>query len=134
MTKGDVLEQKLQFTDKAVLHYEKVLMYDKANWAAIARLGHIALRRGDGEKAVELAARSVRAAGDESEKTRSMLLTRLSEAGETVDAEALLDSVKADNPSADEASLDLFGTALGGIGTVGRDQAADAFRATLQAL
>ena len=133
MTKGDVLEQKLQFTDKAVLHYEKVLMYDKTNWAAIARLGHIALQRGDMDKAVDLAARASKAARDESERTRSMLLTRLSETGDSVEVGGLLDGIKGANPSADEEALALFGGALDG-GTVGRDQAAQAFRGTLKGL
>jgi len=134
MTKGDVLEQKLQFTDKAVLHYEKVLMYDKTNWAAIARLGHIALRRGDQDKATEFAARASKAARDEAERTRSELLTRLSEAGDTVDAQAMIDELQGSDSPTDPSALDQFSSALGGAGEVGREQAVEAFRATLPSL
>ena len=129
MTKGDVLEQKLQFTDKAVLHYEKVLMYDRTNWAATARLGEIALRRGDTEKATDFATRALEAASDHGQKARSVLLSRLAGAPDSVDVGSLVDSARSEvgGPEGYEI-LDAFREALSGASQVGRDEAVDALR------
>ncbi len=134
MTKGDVLEQKLQFTDKAVLHYEKVLMYDKTNWDATARLGQIALRRGELDRAGDLASKASKAAGNEHEKTQSVLLSKLCAGPDIFDVGTLLADVRADVGEGDDGVLTVFQGALEGDTEVARDRAAEAFRDTFRAL
>lgn len=94
MIKGDVLEQKLQFTDKAVLHYEKVLMYDKSNVDAMTRLGQIALRKADAPRARDLAERAVLAARGPEDRALGLLLGQLSEATGEVSAATIVSNVQ----------------------------------------
>ncbi len=129
MTKGDVLEQKLEFTDKAVLHYEKVLMYDKTNWDATARLGQIALRRGDTEKASDLATKAGKAARSDDEKALAALLGKLAAAPEQVEVGALVKEARGAFTGEADGVFEAFTTAVGSD-TVDRTEAAAAFRTT----
>ena len=124
LTKGDVLERKLQFTDKAVLHYEKVLMYDKNNVAAMTRLGQIALKRGEAERATELAARAIEAARDDDDKRLGVLLERLVRSGESVDVDGLVGDVV--GAAGDGSVLAAFREAASG-GKLSREEAAEAY-------
>ena len=126
MTKGDVLEQKLQFTDKAVLHYEKVLMYDKQNVAAMSRLSEIALRAGDLDRARDLASRAASAARDVEESEQARILEVLAGGGDPMPVDELLDGAAA----AASERVSAFRGRLEGKSTVGRTEAANAFRAT----
>jgi len=130
MTKGDVLEQKLEFTDKAVLHYEKVLMYDKTNWDATARLGQIALRRGDTEKAGDLAARAGKSARTDDEKALAALLSQLASSPEQVEVASVVKEAKAAFKGEANGVFAAFETALCGADIVERSDAATAFRTT----
>jgi tetratricopeptide (TPR) repeat protein len=132
MTKGDVLEQKLQFTDKAVLHYEKVLMYDRANVAAMARLGQIALKRGEGPRAKEMAERAAQSARNVEERALALLLGRLVDAGESVDVAAALYAVRQAG-DVDGDVLIAFERATGGS-VIDRDAAANAYRDAMRPL
>ena len=129
MTKGDVLEQKLEFTDKAVLHYEKVLMYDKTNWDATARLGQIALRRGDTDKASDLATKAGKSARTDDEKALAALLGKLAGAAEQVEVSAIVKDARSAFKGEADGVFEAFSTAAG-EGTVERAAAAVAFRTT----
>jgi len=77
LQKGDILEEKLGYSDKAALHYEKVLMYDKTNHLAMLRLSEIALSREDLDKArkwAEVGERTASEADDTKGIVRSKLL------------------------------------------------------------
>ena len=124
LTKGDVLERKLNFTDKAVLHYEKVLMYDKNNVAAMTRLGHIALKRDDSQKALEYGAKAVSAARGDDDRQLGTLLERLADASEPIAVDALLKDVR--KAAGDGSILKAFSEAVG-EGSTTRAKAADAF-------
>lgn len=124
LTKGDVLERKLSFTDKAVLHYEKVLMYDKNNVSAMTRLGHIALKRGDVQRAAEYGGKAVSAARGDDDRQLGTLLERLAAASEPIAVDALLDDVR--QSAGDGDVLTTFAAAIG-EGDATRVQAADAF-------
>ena len=87
MTKGDVLDRELNYTDKAVLHFEKVLMYDKTNFGAAARLGQIAVSRGDIDRASTFADKARGAARSDSERVQGELLSRLCSASEQLEIE-----------------------------------------------
>jgi tetratricopeptide (TPR) repeat protein len=126
MTKGDVLDRELNFTDKAVLHFEKVLMYDKTNFGAVARLAQIAVARGDLERAGSFADKARGAARSDSERIQGELLSRLCAAAESVDVAELLSGIDGDDPV-----VASFQNALGATGEVPRQDAARAFRATL---
>lgn len=126
MTKGDVLECELNFTDKAVLHFEKVLMVDKTNFGALARLAQIAVAQGDLERALRFADQARGAARSESERTQGELLSRLCSAAEEVDVGEFLSDLDSDG-----AVLASFLTALGDSEKASRSDAAKAFRATL---
>jgi len=65
LMKGDILEEKLGYSDKAALHYEKVLMYDKTNSKAMRRLSEICLVKEDMVKARKWAEVSVRTASEQ---------------------------------------------------------------------
>ncbi len=81
LKKGDILEEKLGYSDKAALHYEKVLMYDKTNARAMRRLGEIAIVKGDLEKAQKWADVAVRTAAQQEDTagaTEGMLLQAIS--------------------------------------------------------
>ena len=123
MTKGDVLEQKLHFTDKAVLHYEKVLMYDKQNFAALSRLGEIAVRTGDSARAGELAGRAAKVASGEEEVELARILDVLATGGDAIAAKGLAGSGKAPGDR-----VKAFRAAVKGKGDLSRVDAADAFR------
>jgi len=125
MTKGDVLESKLNFTDKAVLHFEKVLMYDKENVPAMARLGQIALRRGDTERGRKFAEQANSVARENDERAQGLLLERLAEAGEDVEVEGLIRYVREASGAGD--LLDEFAGILEGKAHVPRDAALDAY-------
>ncbi len=125
MTKGDVLESKLNFTDKAVLHFEKVLMYDKENVPAMARLGQIALRRGDTDRARKFAEQANSVASENDERAQGLLLERLTEAGDSVEVEGLIRYVR--EASGAGELLDEFEEILEGKVQVGRDDALDAY-------
>lgn len=129
MTKGDVLEQKLHFTDKAVLHYEKVLMYDKQNVAAMTRLSEIALRAGDIARAKEFADRASSAARDGVETEQARILGLLAD-GDPVSADALVNGGSAD----DSDRVAAFRSALEGQDSVSRADAVNAFRASFCSL
>jgi hypothetical protein len=126
MTKGDVLDRELNFTDKAVLHFEKVLMYDKTNFGAVARLAQIAVAQGDLERALSFADKARGAARSDSERTQGELLSRLCSAAEQVDVAELLSGLDSDG-----AVVVSFQSALGTSGEVARSDVAKAFRATL---
>jgi tetratricopeptide (TPR) repeat protein len=111
-TKGDVLEQKLEFTDKAVLHYEKVLMYDKQNLSAMNRLAEISLRRGDAERAREFIGRSVQVAVSAEERIQAALLSQMLASGQTVDVTAMVELVRTDIGTSDD--LEAFASAVTG--------------------
>jgi tetratricopeptide (TPR) repeat protein len=128
MTKGDVLEQKLKFTDKAILHYEKVLMYDKQNVQAMTRLGQIALAADDPQRAGDLADRAVRSAQLADEKVQAALLKALASGGESVDVAGVVASVR--DSSGDGEALAAFSAALEGKTEVPRAEAANAYRET----
>jgi lipopolysaccharide biosynthesis regulator YciM len=128
MTKGDVLEQKLKFTDKAVLHYEKVLMYDKQNVQAMTRLGQIALAADHTSRAVELADRAITAAQLADEKVQATLLKALAEGGESVNIEAVLTSVR--SGAGEGEALAAFSLALEGKVEISRADAVAAYRET----
>ena len=125
MTKGDVLESKLNFTDKAVLHFEKVLMYDKDNVPAMVRLGQIALRRGDAERGRKFAEQANSAAQGNDERAQGLLLERLADAGEDIEVEALIRYVR--EASGAGEMLDEFASILDGQAQVGRDDALAAY-------
>ena len=124
LTKGDVLERKLSFTDKAVLHYEKVLMYDKNNVSAMTRLGHIALKRGDGERALEFGGKAVGAARADEDRQLGTLLEALAAATEPIAVDALLAGVR--EKTGDSSVLTAFADAIGSTEAT-RAQAANAF-------
>jgi tetratricopeptide (TPR) repeat protein len=126
MTKGDVLDRELNYTDKAVLHFEKVLMYDKTNFGAAARLAQIAVARGDLERAGSFADKARGAARSDSERVQGELLSRLCAAADQVDVADLLSGL--DNGGGVVAS---FESALDTSGEVPRQDAARAFRAIL---
>ncbi len=130
MTKGDVLEQKLQFTDKAVLHYEKVLMYDKQNVAAMIRLGEISLRTGDLKRGGDLAGRAAAAAQNVDEAEQARVLKVLGGAADPVPVSALV----AGPAAGDSPSVATFRAAIGGEETVARGAALSAFRAAFCSL
>jgi tetratricopeptide (TPR) repeat protein len=132
MTKGDVLEQKLQFTDKAVLHYEKVLMYDKSNVAAMTRLGEIALRRGESGRAVDLGAQAARAAQVTDEKIQGLLLERIAQGGDQIDVQGVLEAVR--HAAGDGDALAAFRVAAGGREQLDRMEAASAYREAFRTL
>jgi len=125
MTKGDVLEAKLNFTDKAVLHFEKVLMYDKENVPAMARLGQIALRRGDTERGRKFAEQANSVARENDERAQGLLLERLADAGDSVEVEGLIRYVR--EASGAGALLDEFAGILEGQAQVARTEALDAY-------
>jgi len=131
MTKGDVLESKLQFTDKAVLHYEKVLMYDKTNWSATARLCQIALQRGDVDKASEFADRASGSAGTVEEKACAALLSKLSSAADELEVGPFVEQIRKDLGGEDGGVLDSFRALLGSDERVARSAAAEAARGAL---
>ena len=126
LTKGDVLERKLSITDKAVLHYEKVLMYDKNNVAAMTRLGQIALKKGDAKGAGEFAERAVEAASDEADTRLSKLLAGLVGAGDSIDVDKVVGAVSKEAGAG--TLLEAFSLAAG-TGTISVDKAAEAFAA-----
>jgi tetratricopeptide (TPR) repeat protein len=125
MTKGDVLESKLNFTDKAKLHFEKVLMYDEENVSALARLGQIALLQGDTEGGKELAAKATDAAQENDERAQGLLLDQLADAGDDVEVEGLLRYVR--EASGAGALLDEFAGLLDGKANVSRVEAIEAY-------
>ena len=125
MTKGDVLESKLNFVDKAVLHFEKVLMYDKENVPAMARLGQIALRQGDTERGREFATRATESASENDERAQGLLLDRLAEADTDIEVEALIRYVR--EASGAGPVLDEFAAQLDGKKNVPRSEAIDAY-------
>mgnify|MGYP003883254659 FL=1 len=126
LTKGDVLERKLSIVDKAVLHYEKVLMYDKNNVSAMTRLGQIALKRGDTKAAGDYADRAVSAARDDDEKRLGLLLSGLIKAGGDVNVKKVVKGVS--DEVGDGALLEKFSLAAGD-GSISRDKAAEAYAA-----
>jgi tetratricopeptide (TPR) repeat protein len=126
MTKGDVLDRELNYTDKAVLHFEKVLMYDKTNFGAAARLGQIAVARGDIERAGSFADKARGAARSDSERVQGELLSRLCAAAEKVNVGDLVSGLEGDG-----GVLASFQSALKSSGEVARQDAARAFRETL---
>ena len=128
MTKGDVLEQKLKFTDKAVLHYEKVLMYDKQNVQAMTRLGQIALAADDTDRAGALATRALTAAQLADEKVQAALLKELAGGGDSVNVKEVVGAVRAG--AGDGEALAAFSAALGGKKDAPRSEAASAYRET----
>ena len=125
MTKGDVLESKLNFTDKAVLHFEKVLMYDKENVPAMVRLGQIALRKGDAERGRKYADQANSAADGNDERAQGLLLERLADAGENIEVEGLIRYVR--EASGAGEMLDEFAGILEGQSEVARADALDAY-------
>lgn len=131
MTKGDVLEQKLQFTDKAVLHYEKVLMYDKSNVDAMTRLGQIALRKGELDRARELGERSLLAARGPEDRALAILLSRLCDAAEPIDVGEVLGQVQRAG-DVDGDVLTAWKSAAGDRADLSRADAAAAFRDALR--
>ena len=124
LTKGDVLERKLSISDKAVLHYEKVLMYDKNNVAAMTRLGQIALRKGDETRAGDFADRAVEAARDEEGTRLGMLLRQLVDAGESVNVKSVL--AKVTKKAGNGPILEAFKHAAG-ADSLSLDKAVEAF-------
>jgi len=124
LTKGDVLERKLSFTDKAVLHYEKVLMYDKNNVSAMTRLGHIAFKRGDAQRALEFGGKAIGAARADEDRQLGVLLEGLASAAEPINLDALLDDVR--KKAGDGEVLKAFAAAAG-TEPATRAQAANAF-------
>ena len=128
MTKGDVLEQKLKFTDKAVLHYEKVLMYDKQNVQAMTRLGQIALAADDTDRAGALAERALGAAQMADEKVQAALLKALAHGGDSMNVDDIVGSVR--ESAGDGEALAAFSAALGGKKDAPRSEAASAYRET----
>jgi tetratricopeptide (TPR) repeat protein len=126
MTKGDVLDRELNYTDKAVLHFEKVLMYDKTNFGAAARLGQIAIARGDLELATSFADKARGSARSGTERLQGELLSRLCASTEPVEVSQLLSGLEEE-----DGVVARFEQALDASGEVARGAAADAFRATL---
>ena len=124
MTKGDVLENKLQYTDKAVLHYEKVLMYDNTNVGAMARLGQIALRNGDIERARDFATKARDAASSDEDRIHGLLLEKLVSLDESFRVGDLLDSVRQEG--GEGSVLDAFASALSGKQQAARAEAIEA--------
>jgi tetratricopeptide (TPR) repeat protein len=125
MTKGDVLEQKLHFTDKAVLHYEKVLMYDKQNVSAMTRLSEIALRAGDLGRGAEFAGRASSAARTPEDTEQARILEVLAGA-DPVDVKELTKGGDVDGSE----RVASFRASFDGEKTVGRTAAINAFRAS----
>ena len=125
MTKGDVLESKLNFTDKAVLHFEKVLMYDKENVPAMARLGQIALSRGDKDLGLKFAEKANKAAQENDERAQGLLLQRLAEAEDSIDVEGLIRFVR--EASGAGALLEEFEVQLEGQSKVPTEDALEAY-------
>ena len=77
LMKGDILEEKLGYSDKAALHFEKVLMYDKTNSKAMRRLSEICLVKEDLVKARKWAEVAVRTATEQEDlegRVQGMLL------------------------------------------------------------
>ncbi|MCO4773848.1 MAG: hypothetical protein KDA24_27700, partial [Deltaproteobacteria bacterium] len=124
LTKGDVLERKLAIVDKAVLHYEKVLMYDKNNVSAMTRLGQIALKRGDASGARDFSARALEAARDDDDRRMGLLLQGLVDGGDPVDVTALVKKVGKE--VGEGTVLEAFSLAAG-KGKVALEKAAEAF-------
>jgi tetratricopeptide (TPR) repeat protein len=125
MTKGDVLEGKLNFTDKAVLHFEKVLMYDQENVPAMARLGQIALSRGDVDRGKKYAVQACEAASENDERAQGLLLDRLAHADDNIEVEGLIRYVT--EASGAGELLDEFAGLLDGRSSVPRAEAIDAY-------
>ena len=99
LQKGDILEEKLGYSDKAALHYEKVLMYDKTNHLAMLRLSEIALSREDLDKArkwAEVGERTANEASDGAGIVRSKLLQAIASAASGEDGAALTEAALAD--------------------------------------
>jgi len=84
LMKGDILEEKLGYSDKAALHYEKVLMYDKTNSKAMRRLSEICVVKEDLEKARKWADVALRTASEQDD-LEGQVQARLLQAITTVD-------------------------------------------------
>ncbi len=81
LSKGDILEEKLGYSDKAALHYEKVLMYDKTNSRAMRRLAEICVVKEDQDKAGKWAEVALRASEEQEDnpgKIEALLLQAIS--------------------------------------------------------
>ncbi|MCK6528933.1 tetratricopeptide repeat protein [Myxococcota bacterium] len=87
MTKGDVLDEKLGFADKAVLHYEKVLNYDKQNPRAMRRLAEIAWKRGETLAASSWSDKATAASRSPGDRVQSLLLSAVVRGGGSVGRE-----------------------------------------------
>ena len=124
LTKGDVLERKLSIVDKAVLHYEKVLMYDKNNVSAMTRLGQIALKKGDASAAGDFADRAIESARDDNDKRMGLLLKGIVDGGDSVDVGKLVKSVAKE--AGDGSVLEAFSAAADGK-TLNAAKAAEAY-------
>jgi tetratricopeptide (TPR) repeat protein len=65
LTKGRILDEKLERPDKAVPHYERSLEFEHRQPGVWLRLAEIAIRRAQWDQAVRYAAQGLEVAGDE---------------------------------------------------------------------
>jgi tetratricopeptide (TPR) repeat protein len=127
LSKGFVLDARLNLPDKAAQHYEKSLAFDPAQPQALLRLGELALRRQDWPEAASLAERGLQAA-DAGPTLRAYLLLVRSIAYQACgDARAAGDGYKA------AAVVDpSVGEALGGTAIEDYERVHELLRARLQ--
>ena len=100
LMKGDILEEKLGYSDKAALHYEKVLMYDKTNSKAMRRLSEICVVKEDLDKARRWAEVAVRTAAEQEDGeglAQGQLLQAICVAPDGNDMGDLLKAARADS-------------------------------------
>jgi len=99
LMKGFVLDSHMSLADKAGQHYEKSLSFDAANPYALLRLGELALRKDEWDRAASFAGRAL-AIGENVTKELSALLHSVSavaakETGRMDELEAAFTGIKA---------------------------------------
>ncbi len=119
MTKGDVLDEKLGFPDKAGLHYEKVLSYEKAltdsqKARAMRRLAELAWKRGDAPIAGSWADRAITTSRQPIDRIQSLLLAAVVRGGGSPGKELIdqADRLSRDSGAALEAMVSVKGAGL----------------------
>jgi len=110
LMKGDILEEKLGYSDKAALHYEKVLMYDKTNSKAMRRLSEICIVKDDLDKArrwAEVAVRTAAEQEDEDGRAQGQLLQAICIAPDGDGLTDLLEAARQESATVREAVEDV---------------------------